>query len=227
MPTAPASITSRAVRAASSGLGPYPASTSAVTGTCTAPAISAIAAIIRSAGIFCPSGSPCAKATPALVVARAGNPASSMMRELATSHTFASTSGFLPRCNALSASAFFFCSRFAIRWHWMRSARAGLHLFQEFGDVNHGASHRPSSNLLCVVTGRHTQGVETSVEGFEHSFSLNSRTDPARGAVLDVDRSSYRDLVVFAERLQRLKCRRLHQPDHVRRGIHRRQFGMM
>jgi len=44
----------------------------------------------------------------------AGNPASSMMRALATSHTLASTSTRSPECIARNASAFFSCAGFAM-----------------------------------------------------------------------------------------------------------------
>jgi hypothetical protein len=49
----------------------------------------------------------------------------------------------------------------------------------------------------------------------------------ARRTVLNVDRSSHRDLVTLAVGLKREKRGSLHQADHVRRGINRRQLRTM
>ena len=53
------------------------------------------------------------------------------------------------------------------------------------------------------------------------------RTDPGGRAMFDMDLGAHRDLVALAIGLERLKRRRLHEPDHVRRRVNRRQFGMM
>src|ERR1700756_2570338 len=45
--------------------------------------------------------------------------------------------------------------------------------------------------------------------------------------MVNVNGRPHGDLVAFAIRLQRVKRRCLHQPDHVRRGINRWQFWMM
>ncbi len=109
IPTAPALATSRAVRAASSGPSPYPASTSAVTGTLTPAAIRRTTPSISSREMRCPSGDPNVKAIPALVVAIAPNPDSSNTRALATSQAFGSRRICAPRCMTRNASAFAFC----------------------------------------------------------------------------------------------------------------------
>jgi hypothetical protein len=85
IPTAPAAITRRTVSATASGVAPYACSISAVTGTDTARAIRATASIISRAGTTPPSGYPSAAATPALVVAIAGNPSAWKRRALTAS----------------------------------------------------------------------------------------------------------------------------------------------
>src|SRR5580700_188368 len=101
---------------------------------------------------------------------------------------------------------------------WLFRSSLHLHLLHELSDADHGASHGPASNLLRVVAGRDAQRIETSIEGFEHGLGLYACADSAGSAMLNANGRSHRDLVAFAVRLQRMKCRRLHQPDHVRRG---------
>src|ERR1022692_2591097 len=102
-----------------------------------------------------------------------------------------------------------------------------FHLLDELADADHCATYRAASNFLHVVAGGHTQRVETSVEGFEHSLRLDARSDAAGGAMFNVDGCSHSDLVAFTVRLQGVKRRGLHQADHVWRGIHGRQLGMV
>src|SRR5450631_449605 len=102
-----------------------------------------------------------------------------------------------------------------------------FHLLDELADADHCATYRAASNFLRVVTGGHTQRVETSVEGFEHGLRLDACADAAGGAVLNVDGCSYSDLVAFTVRLQCVERRSLHHADHVRCRIHRRQFWMV
>ena len=45
--------------------------------------------------------------------------------------------------------------------------------------------------------------------------------------MLNADRSSHRNLVALAIRMQGMKCSRLHQPDHVGSRVNRQQFGMV
>src|SRR5712671_2528864 len=45
--------------------------------------------------------------------------------------------------------------------------------------------------------------------------------------MFDVDRNSDRDFSLLAVGLQRLETRCLHQPDHVRSGVHRRKLRMV
>lgn len=66
---------------------------SAVTGTVTACTMRRMASIISRRSSFWPSGRPCAHATPALVLAIAGAPASSITRALAASQAFGNTRG--------------------------------------------------------------------------------------------------------------------------------------
>src|SRR5450759_5306410 len=74
----------------SAGVAPYPASISAVTGTCANRTIRAVAATTSAQGANSPSGYPNAQATPPLVVASASNPAATKSRALNASHTFGS-----------------------------------------------------------------------------------------------------------------------------------------
>src|SRR5580704_1925552 len=115
MPTAPASIARRMVSASSRVSFAKPDSMSAETGTVTTRAMRAIAAIISSRGIASPSGYPTEKATPALVVAIARAPASSITRALIASHALGSTSIRERSCIARNASALARCvSRFML-----------------------------------------------------------------------------------------------------------------
>jgi len=79
---------------------------SAVTGTETAAAIAATVCSIRSREISWPSGNPLEKATPALVVAIAFEPAFSIIRADATSHALTRTRGWPGRCRLRRVSAF-------------------------------------------------------------------------------------------------------------------------
>src|SRR5579872_7129123 len=195
--------------------------------------MSAMAAIMRSGGIFSPSGNPWAKATPALVVAMAGKPAASMMRALATSHTLGSKSTSPLTCIARNASAFFTCSGFGMTTNWMQSPGGVLHLylfgdlFRKSGNAYDRSADRAAADLLCVVAGGDAKCVEASVERFEQGFGFDASADPAGGAVFDVDRCADGDLVAFAVGLQRVKCSRLHQSDHVGRGIYGWQLRMV
>src|SRR6476620_2805640 len=105
MPTAPAATTRSTLSATASGVDAYACSKSALTGTFTARAIRATASIISRAGTTPPSGYPMAAATPALVVAIAGNPSASKIRALAASHAFGITKMGGARCSDRSRSA--------------------------------------------------------------------------------------------------------------------------
>src|SRR5271167_1344908 len=102
-----------------------------------------------------------------------------------------------------------------------------LYSFDELADADHCPAYRASSDLLHVVAGGHSQGIETPVEGLEHSLGFDARPDAAGGAMLDVDGCAHGDLVAFTARLQRAERCRLHKTDHVWRRIHRRQFRMV
>src|SRR5580704_1329721 len=115
MPTAPASIARRMVSASSRVSFAKPDSMSAETGTVTTRAMRAIAAIISSRGIASPSGYPTENATPALVVAIALAPASSITRALIASHALGSTKIRERSCIDRNASALARCvSRFMV-----------------------------------------------------------------------------------------------------------------
>lgn len=91
-PTAPAARTARIVAATSEGSGPYPLSTSAVTGTSTAATIRRTASAISVRVSPSPSGRPRLHATPPLVVATASAPADTIITALAASQAFGMTS---------------------------------------------------------------------------------------------------------------------------------------
>src|ERR1700757_5246619 len=96
-----------------------------------------------------------------------------MMRALATSQTFGSTTAPSPVCIARKASAFFVCSRFGIHGDWMRSPAAALHLFEELADAHQRPSHSPTANLLLVIASGHSQCVEASIERFKNCLGFD------------------------------------------------------
>src|SRR5712692_8919857 len=106
---------------------------SAVTGTPTCAAMRATAAAISSREIRSPSGYPSANATPALLVAMAGNPARSTILALATSQTLGRTRIGLPPCRRRNAAA-------RSRWVWRSMA-------QQVGPVLRGRQPRQSPPL--------------------------------------------------------------------------------
>ena len=97
-------------------------------------------------------------------------------------------------------------------------------LIQKFTDADDRSAHRAAADFLNIVARSHPQSIETSVEGFEHSVRLNARANTARRAVLNIYRRSHRDFIPFAVGMQRVEGSSLHQSDHVRRGINRRQL---
>src|SRR5579863_5099465 len=158
---------------------------------------------------------------PALVVAIAVNPASSIIRALATSQTLASSNSFEAECMARKASAFFGCSRLAtggtaalrgvvVFRFFVISASWSFRLFPETCRVNNSPAHRTATDLALIVAGDHPQGVKAPVEGFEHGFGFDVCPDTAGGAMLDVDCGSDRDLVLVAVGLQGQKRGDLH-----------------
>ena len=76
-----------------------------MTGTCTTRQSRAEAARNSEAGILWPSACPSDQAMPALGVASAGAPASSITRALTASQAFTRTSGAPPRCSRWKVSA--------------------------------------------------------------------------------------------------------------------------
>ncbi len=106
----------------------------------------------------------------------------------------------------------------------LRIRRFRLSFFQELPNAYDCAANGTLADFLDIIARGYAQGIETSVKRFERSFSLNVRANATGGTVLDVDGSSHRDLVAFAVGLERMKRRGLHQADHVRRGIDRRQL---
>src|SRR5579862_7768166 len=129
---------------------------------------------------------------PALVVAIAGKPASSITRALATSQTFGSSSGFGPRCICRKFMALSFCS-----------SEAGmiliLHVLYKLTHTDDGPTYGAPTNFLFLVVCGHSQGIEATVETFQHGLGSDSCAYAAGGAMLDIDRGSYRDLITFAK----------------------------
>jgi hypothetical protein len=89
------------------------------------------------------------------------------------------------------------------------------------------AAYGPSSDLLDLVTGGDAQSVKAAIERFQHSFGCDASANAAGRAVLDVNGCPYRDLIVSTMRVQRMERSRLHQADHVRGRVNRRQLRMM
>src|SRR5579864_9403355 len=152
---------------------------------------------------------------PALVVAMAGNPASSTIRALATSQTLGSSSTSRAECRARNASAFFFCSRFGIQRNWMCSAVPVLHLFDEASHAYDGAPYLTTADFLRIIVSCDLHDVEAAIEGFEHCFGFDACANAAGGAMFHVDRGSHGDLVAFAVWLQGVEGGGFHQADHV------------
>src|SRR3989442_3321210 len=202
---------------------------SALTGTFIARAIRAMRANISSRGMRSPSGYPREKAIPAEVVAMAGKPASSKTRALATSQALGSTSAPGPRCrcrNCIALSAWESMSFFSSQTI-LAPASSLTHPLQETRNMNHGAAHGPAPDFLYAVVCRNAHDVETSVERFQFRRRANAHPDPACRPVFDVNRNADRDFSIFTVRLQCFETGGFHQPDHVGRGVHRRQFRMM
>src|SRR5579872_611117 len=182
---------------------------------------------MASGWIFCPSGNPRENATPALVVAMAGKPSSSIIRALTTSQALTSTRVALPECSARNVSAFCLCSTILSATGIAASTALVFHPRLKFADTDHGAAHRSSSNFLLVVTNCDPQSVEATIKEFQNRISSNLRANAAGRPVLDVDRSSDRDFIALTVGLQGVKCRSLPEADHIRGRIDRRQFRMM
>src|ERR1700689_2379252 len=108
--------------------------------------------------------------------------------------------------------AFFFCtgSGRGIRRNWMRLLASILHLLRKLSDAHHRPAYRTAADFLDIVARRHAQSVEASVERFQRCYGLDMCADTARRTVLDVDRSSHRDLVAFTVGLERMEGRGLH-----------------
>jgi len=104
---------------------------------------------------------------------------------------------------------------------------ASLYPFDELADADYRAPHRAAANFLRVIAGRYAHGIETSVERLEHGLGLNTSADAAGRAMFDVDGRSNGDLIALAIGLEGMKRGGLHQADHIRRGVHRRQLGMV
>src|SRR5882724_10894977 len=69
--------------------------------------------------------------------------------------------------------------------------------------------------------------METSVGGFQDRFSVYLRANSSGSTMLDVDRRAYGNFITFAIGLQSVESGAFHEADHVRRGVDRRQGGMM
>src|SRR5439155_25194423 len=102
-----------------------------------------------------------------------------------------------------------------------------LHFVEEFRHGHYRAIYGASSDLLDVIACGHSERVEAAVKGLQHCFGKDMRSYSAGGAMLNVDCRAYRDFSVVAMRLKGQKCCGLHQANHVRGGIYRRQLGMM
>src|SRR5271165_446100 len=108
-----------------------------------------------------------------------------------------------------------------------RFASLPPHLLNKLPNAHNSAADSAAADFLNIIACGHAQNIKPSVKRLERSLRLGVRPNAAGRPVLNVDRSSHRDLVSFAVGLQREKARSLHQADHVRRGINRRQFGVV
>jgi hypothetical protein len=101
------------------------------------------------------------------------------------------------------------------------------HALDEAGYVHHSSTHRPVPDLLRAVVGSDAHDVEAAVKRFQFRLGVNSRSDPARRAVFDVDGDAHRNFSLVAKRLQRVEGGDFHQPNHVWRRIHGWQLGVI
>src|SRR5208337_1968375 len=115
---------------------------------------------------------------PAEVVAIAGNPASSKIRALATSHAFGKMRMDGPRWSCRNCIALLLCDSITFSSFtgciagWLRQFAASfiLHALDETGHVHHGAPHRPPPDFLSSVMG-------TQAGRFHQSNHIWSRID--------------------------------------------------
>ena len=98
---------------------------------------------------------------------------------------------------------------------------------RERSEADYSAINGYPADLAVVVICGDTHDVEASVEGFQRRFRTNARSDSAGRAMLDVDRSPDGGFTTLAIRLKSKEGGCLHQANHVRRGIQRRQVGMV
>src|SRR5579859_37744 len=90
--------------------------------------------------------------------------------------------------------------------------------------VNEGPAYSSSSNLFDSIVGGYPKGIKAALYRFQHRFRFDFGSNPGRSAVLNVDGRADADLPRFAKRLHCVKGGKLHQANHVRRGIHGRQI---
>src|SRR5208337_4728632 len=172
---------------------------------------------------------------PAEVVAIAGNPASSKIRALATSHAFGKMRMDGPRWSCRNCIALLLCDSITFSSFtgciagWLRQFAASfiLHALDETGHVHHGAPHRPPPDFLSSVMGTHAHRIKPAVKRFQFRLGVDSHPDPAGCPVFDVDRDAYRDFSLFAERLQGIEAGRFHQSNHIWSRIDGWQLGVM
>ena len=104
---------------------------------------------------------------------------------------------------------------------------AAFRFVDELANAYNRPAHGAAANLLLFIARRHPQRVKASVEGFEHRFGFDHRSDPAGRAMLDIDGRSHGDFIALAVGLQSMESCGLHQPDHVGRRVHGWQLRMM
>src|ERR1700685_3639234 len=103
----------------------------------------------------------------------------------------------------------------------MRLAAPTLHFLAELSHADHRPPDGSAPDFTHFVARGDAQGVEAAIERLEHSLGCDAGTDAAGGAMFNVDGCAHGNLVAFTVRLQRMKCRCLHQPDHIRGRIYR------
>jgi hypothetical protein len=74
---------------------------------------------------------------------------------------------------------------------------------------------------------RHAQGIKTAVKGLQLGCRQHLSADAGGCAMFDVDVRADIQLAFLAKGMERMKCRDLHQADHVGSGVDGRQLLMV
>ena len=100
-------------------------------------------------------------------------------------------------------------------------------LLEEVIDADDGAGDDSGADFTLAFEGGDVDFVEAALDGFDFGGGAYDRVDADGKAVLDVDVGADRDLASLTKRLQGVEASRLHQANHIRRGIDGRKLMVM